>query len=200
METELCHTGWTPPEDPDDTLEFMAAPWQFGFTEDHSVKGKSKLVDIMDTVDNFLKKPYNSKNEPLQVLFGPRSRVGARVPDWSMVLVIGMGKSSAARMILEAVSELNLDHAALLAIAPKIKALLRMRCTYEPAATEEEQLEKALAGKNKVSMRPRPCPLTMAVRWGKVIVKQGLHFASVIDDKLKQVQHGQKRGLRHLGP
>ena len=37
-------------EDPDDTPEFMAAPWQFGFTEDHSVKGKSKLVDIMDRV------------------------------------------------------------------------------------------------------------------------------------------------------
>ena len=121
----------------------------------------------MDTVDNFLKKPYNSKNEPLQVLFSLRSRVGARVPDWSMVLVIGMGKSSAARMILEAVSELNLDHTALLAIAPKIKALLRMRCTYEPAATEEEQFEKALSGKNKVSMRPRPCPLTMAVKWEK---------------------------------
>ena len=181
METELHHTGWTPPEDPDDTLEFMAAPWQFGFTEDHNVKGKSKLVDIMDTVDNFLKKPYNSKNEPLQVLFGPRSRVRARVPDWSI--------------ILEGVSELNLDHAALLTIVPKTKALFHMRCTYEPAATEEEQFEKALAGKNKVSMRPRPCPLTMAVKWEKVIVKQGLHFASVIDDKLNKFNMDKNEGF-----
>merc|ERR1712026_559306 len=98
-------------------------------------------------------------------------------------------------MILEAVSELNLDHADLLTIAPNIKALLRMRCTYEPAATEEEQLEKALAGKNRVSMRPRPCPLTMAVRWEKVIVKQGLHFASVIDDKLKQFNMDNNEGF-----
>ena len=90
-------------EDPDDMPEFMAAPWQFAFAEDHNVKCKFKLVDIMDTVDSFLKKPYNSKNEPLQVLFSPGSQVGARVPDWSMVLVIGMGRSSAARMILEAV-------------------------------------------------------------------------------------------------
>ena len=203
IESDLLQTGWIPPaaisrvvdENPDDIPEFMAAPWQFGFTEDHSVKGKSKLVDIMDTVDNFLKKPYNSKNDPLQVLFGPGSQVGAPVQDWSMVLSIGMGKSSAARMILEAVSMMNLDHEALKTIAPKIKALLRMRCTYEPAATEEEQLEKALAGKNRVTQRPRPCPLTMAVRWEKVIVKQSLHFASVIDAKLKKFNQDKNEGF-----
>ena len=203
IEADLLRTGWTPPgpishvvaEDPDDIPEFMAAPWQFGFTEDHSVKGKSKLVDIMDTVDNFLKKPYNSKTEPLQVLFAPGSQVGAPVPDWSMVLSIGMGKSSAARMILEAVSVMNLDHEALKTIAAKIKALLRMRCTYEPAANEEEQLEKALAGKNRVTQRPRPCPLTMAARWEKVIVKQGLHFASVIDAKIKKFNADKNEGF-----
>ena len=58
-------TGWVPAgpishvvaENPDDTPEFMVAPWQLGFTEDHSVKGKSKLVNILDTVHSFLKKP-----------------------------------------------------------------------------------------------------------------------------------------------
>ena len=103
-------------------------------------------------------KPYNSKNSPLQVLFGSRSQVGAPVPDWSMVLSIGMGKSSAARMILEAVSEMNLDIADIRSIAPKLKALLRMRCTYDPAQTEEEQLEKAFADKTRETERPRPLP------------------------------------------
>ena len=204
IETYLCaSTGWVPPEpithvvaeDPDDIPDFMVAPWQLGFTEDHSVKGKSKLVDIMDTVDNFLKKPYNSKNDPLQVLFAPRSTVGSLVVDWSMVLSIGMGKASSARMILEAVSVMNLDRDALTHIFPKLRALLRMRCTYDPAATEEEQLEKALAGKNRVTMRPRPDPLSMAVRWEKVIIKQGLHFASVIDAKLKKFNADKNEGF-----
>ena len=182
-------------DDPDDIPEFLVAPWQLGFTEAHSVKGKSKLVNTLDSVDGFLKKPYNSKNSPLQVLFGSRSQVGAPVPDWSMVLSIGMGKSSAARMILEAVSEMNLDIADIRSIAPKLKALLRMRCTYDPAQTEEEQLEKAFADKTRETERPRPCPLSMAKRWERVILNQGLHFASVIDAKLQNFNRDKTEGF-----
>lgn len=193
IQSDLCQDGWIPPavithvifDNPEDIPEFMVAPWQLGLTEAHSIKGKSKLINILDTVDGFLKRPYNSKNEPLQVLFGPGSQVGAPVPDWSLVHSIGMGKSSAARMILEAVSSMNLSLEDIQCIAPKLKALLRMRCTYDPAPTEEAQLEKAFADKNRHTQRPRPCPLTMAVRWEKVIQNQGLHFASVIDAKLK---------------
>ena len=132
IESFLCTDGWTPQAhittvvdaDPDDMPEFWAAPWQLGFTEAHSVKGKSKLVNILDVVSEFLKKPYNSKNEPLQTLFDPRSQVGGTVEDWSMVLSIGMGKASACRMILEAVSAMNLNPEDLRSIAPKLKALL----------------------------------------------------------------------------
>jgi hypothetical protein len=151
IESDLCQDGWIPPAvithavfaNPDDIPEFMVAPWQLGLTEAHSVKGKSKLINILDTVDGFLKKPYNSKNEPLQVLFSPGSQVGAPLPDWSLVHSIGMGISSAARMILEAVSSMNLSSEDIQCIAPKLKTLLRMRCTYDPAPTEEAQLEKA---------------------------------------------------------
>ena len=203
IEEFLRHEGWNPPEhivtvvseDPDDMPEFWAAPWQLGLTEAHSVKGKSKLVNILDVVSEFLKKPYNSKNEPLQTLFGPRSPVGATVEDWSMVLSIGMGKASACRMILEAVSAMNLDPEDLRAMAPKLKALLRMRCTYDPAPTEEAQLEKAFADKNKATERPRPCPLMMAIKWNGVIQKQGLHFASVIDSKLKKFNSDKEGGF-----
>ena len=89
IESDLRQFGWTPQDcittvvdiDPDDTPEFWAGPWQLGITEARSVKGKSKLVNILDSVGNFLKKPYNSKNEPLQVIFGPRSPVGGPVED-----------------------------------------------------------------------------------------------------------------------
>ena len=199
----LFQDGWNPPmhitnvvsPDPDDTPEFWAAPWQFGFTGDHSVKGPSKLVNILDIVTQFLNKPYNSKNEPLQVLFSPRSQVNGLVEDWSMILSTGMGKASACRMILEAVAVMNLDPEDLRAIAPKLKALFRMRCTYEPAATEEEQLEKALSDKHRATERPRPCVLMMAMKWANIIQKQGLHFASVIDAKIKKFNHDKEAGF-----
>ena len=101
-----------------------------------------------------------------------------------MVLHIGMGKASACRMILEAVCELNLDMESIKVIGPILKALLRMKATYDPADTEEEQLERALAGKNAVTERPRPDPLMIAKRWHAIVLKQGLPFASVIDEKI----------------
>ena len=181
-------------QDPEDIPDFTVAPWQIGCSAGHSIKGKSKLVNTLDIVDQFLQKAYNSKNEPLQVLFAPGARVGEGVDDWSLVLSIGMGKASAARMILEAVCQMNLEGEALQEIAPQVKALLRMRCTYDPAPTEEEQINRSLSGKIVVTERPRPDPLMVASAWEQVVKKQGLHFPSVIDEKIKTFNGGKKEG------
>jgi hypothetical protein len=151
--------GWNPvgcvdrvvDADPDDMPEFWAAPWQVGYTDGHSVKGMSKLVHILDIIDGFFSKPYASKSDPLQVIFGPGSKVADAVPDWSMVISVGMGKASACRMILEAVSEMNLSVHELLLLAANLKALLCMRCTYDPVPNEEEQMKKAMSITNQVT-------------------------------------------------
>ena len=181
--------------DPHDVPEFLVAPWQLGFTSAHSVKGGSKLVHIMDIIDGFLAKPYNSKNEPLQVLLGPRSKVGDPIEDWSMVLSVGMGKSSAARMILEAACETNLTVEEIHAVGPYIKSLLRMRCTYEPAASEEEQLQIAMARKNQITERPRPDPLMWATRWAAIFLKLGLEFNREIDGRIKSFNEDRTEGF-----
>ena len=194
LERDMRVLGWAPPEtiviqaapDPDDVPEFWVTPWLLGLTSDHSVKGQSKLVHIMDIVDGFLRRPYNSKTEPLQVIFGPRSKVQEPVEDWSMVLVVGMGKASACRMILEGIASLNLAADELAVLAPTIKSLLRMRCTYDPAQTEELQFQRAMCVKNQATERPRPDALMWAARWFILIAKEGLDFAEVIDDRIKQ--------------
>ena len=60
--------------------------------------------------------------QPLQVIIGPRSQIGAMVEDWSMVLHMGVGKASACHMILEAVCEMNVGIQALQGIACILKA------------------------------------------------------------------------------
>ena len=130
-------------------------------------------MHILDIVEGFLRRPYNSKVEPLQVLFAPGSKVEDRVDDWSMVLSVGVGKASACRMILDAIAELNIAVTELSANAPFVKALLRMRCTYDPALTEEEQLQQSMSKKTQVTERPRPDALMWARRWRKVLSKHG---------------------------
>ena len=39
--------------------------YQLGYTEECSLKGKSKSVHILDTVENFLDNPYSSERSPI---------------------------------------------------------------------------------------------------------------------------------------
>jgi hypothetical protein len=196
-------TGWNPDQpqasvveaNPDDIPDFTLAPWQLGFTAKHSIKGKSKLCNTLDTVKEFLKRPYASKTEPLQVVFGLGSQVGGQIEDWSVRLSIGMSKASACRMILEAVSALNLQGQDLVAVAGQIKALLRMRCTYDPAPTEEEQFQRAMGGKNMVTERPRPDPLQWGSRWAEIFRSNSVDFAAAIDLKIKQFNSNRTEGF-----
>ena len=186
-------SGWNPaPPDqqvlapaPEDPPEITVAPWQLGLTPDHSVKGPSKFVNIMDCVHNFLIRPYNSKREPLDLLFHPTAQVNEVIGDWSMVHSIGMAKSSACRIILEACCELALTDQELLALSPQLKALLRMRAIYDPAANDEEQLLRSMGMKNQQAERARPDPLMWAVKYSKIIARQGAVFKEVIQSKVK---------------
>lgn len=196
-------TQWSPsppqefvlPPQPDDPPEFLVAPWQLGVTAAHSIKGKSKSIHILDTVHNFLARSYNSKKEPLELLFAPGANEGEVIGPWSMVHSIGMGKSSACRMILEAAFNLNLNDDEIRAIAPQLKALLRMRAIYDPAETEEQQFFKSMTGKAILSERPRPDPLMWATRWSKVIGSQGLSFQDVVQDKIKDYNRDKTEGV-----
>ena len=65
-------------------------------------------------------------------------------------------------------------------IAGVLKALFRMRCTYDPAGVEEEHINRAFAGKFIVTQRSRPDHIALAKRWTAIIQKQGLGFQSVV--------------------
>ena len=54
-----------PAEGEEKTLRLSV--YQLGFTEECSIKGKSKSVHILDTVENFLDNPYSSERSPLDV-------------------------------------------------------------------------------------------------------------------------------------
>ena len=65
-----------------------------------------------------------------------------------------------------------------------LKALFRMKCTCDPTYTEEEQLNRAFAGKIIATQRSRSDIFIMAKRWTAIIQKQGLDFQSVINAKI----------------
>lgn len=152
--------GWNPAEplatvleaplmEGEDIPEFWLAPWQAGFTEMHSVKGKSKQCYVVETAQRFLTTPYNSKAEPLRMLFGPSQVPGQPLPDWSMVHDVGMGKNSALRMVLEAIAVMMRDtteiaEADLVPVAPMLRAMFRVKAVYDPAHDPEAQSAESI--------------------------------------------------------
>lgn len=140
LETRLTNlVGWVPATHVTHVLNFpmgnevqrfVVAPWQLGLSSDDSIKGPSKMVYIMDTVSSFLSRPYMSEKEPLDLLFSKQSRPQEAVGSWSLVHAVGMGKSSAARIILECAVQLQLSDAELQQVAPCLQSLLRMHATF----------------------------------------------------------------------
>ena len=49
--------------------------------------------------------------------------------------------------------------------------------------------------KNQVTERPRPDPLMWASRWSGILLKQGLDFASAIDDRIKTFNSNKTEGF-----
>ena len=198
-------TGWIPPNSnsvalpwPQDgkVQRLLVEPSQLGLLLDDSVKGPSKMVYILDTVQSFLDRPFMSEKEPLDILFAKDQSPGDQVRPGSLVHSIGMGRSSAARIILECVVRLDLPDAELVAAEGIVTALLRMHATYDP----EAQLQRTLRTKTQMAERSRPDPLMMASRWSMVLGAEGLHFASVIDEKINAFNSNQADAVTISAP
>ena len=173
----------------------IVTPWQLGLAPEDSIKGPSKIVYILDTVQNFLTRPYSSEKEPLDLLFAFDQKPGETIRPWSLVHSVGTGKSCAARIILECLFRLQLPDAELMAISSNVQALLCIHATYDPAVSEEEQLQRTFRAKAQMAERFRPDPLMMASRWSSVLASKGLVFAAVIDDRINAFNKGQTNAV-----
>ena len=101
---EWCTSMFDVPADGEEKVQCLSV-YQLGFTEDCAIKGKSKSVHILDTVENFLDNPYSSERSPLDVK-PPLGRPRATIAPYSVVHAIGFSKSLACKLIILAVEEL----------------------------------------------------------------------------------------------
>ena len=109
---------------------------------------------------------------------------------------IGEGKSGAARLILEAAVELDLRDEEVACISLQLRALLRMRAVYDPADTEEEQLQRSMRGKQSLVDRAPPDPLQWWSRYHHLFCNMGLTYQAVIDDKINEYNKGHKDNVQ----
>ncbi len=78
---------------PGETVELYLNPWQLSFDPALSIKGKSKMVNVLRCASDFLERPYNSMDNPIHIVI--HSPPGSQIPDFSIGHGIGFAKSIA---------------------------------------------------------------------------------------------------------
>jgi hypothetical protein len=173
------------PPRPGCVCELFLAPWQIGFRPTDSMKGKSRTVHVLGVVEDFLAEPYNSSRDPLNVLSPKGGISGHAIPTFSMRLSIGTSKSLAAKMIIWAVSKLQLSDPELKLIEFSVQALFTLKCVFEPADSGIDQIKKSIGGKMQLSERPRPDPVQVAYAFKQQAREDGKDYREVIGDYIK---------------
>ena len=147
------------------------APWQMSFHEASAIKGKSKTVDILATVRNFLSmEGYQSEKSPLDVLF--TGEPGNTVLPFSVGHSVGFGKSLACQLILLGIVRKGITEHDVQVLLPALQTLQRIQATYDPAGDMESQVLRSLKTKMHMTSRQRPDAVQLAAAFGKSVMSK----------------------------
>jgi hypothetical protein len=129
--------------------------------------------------------PYNSQQQPLDLVFRRDGVPGGPVFDWSVRVSIGMTKASCIKLILTAVFDLGLRGAELNATKVELQALLICNAIYDPGHSEEDQRRKTLGKKNREATRERADVFQNYVIFNRDFVSKGVAYKNVIAQAIK---------------
>ena len=170
-----------PPGPQQGAIEGWLFIWQFAHEDSSSLKGRSNMVNILEIAFSILENTFNSVQNPLDVLFPVPG--GSRIEDFSVKFSIGFGRSLAIKMILLAIMDFQNDE--LLALFPVLCTLFTVKCTYNPAPTEDLQRHRSLAAKFQVSESVRPDPIQIYTLLADSIAKSGQNVSAGLPGKIK---------------
>ena len=163
--------------------------YQLGFTEDCSIKGKSKSVHILDTVENFLDNPYSSERSPLDV----RPPLGPATPTiapYSVMHSIGFSKSLACKLIVLAVEEMlrkgTMSAEELSSVQSFLKPLFYVKAIWKGKGVVGDDVYHSISGKLMEAQRPRPDVVQIGHAYVMRAKLEGVSYGSSIDDWLRE--------------
>ncbi|CAJ1400371.1 unnamed protein product [Effrenium voratum] len=149
------------------------------------MRGRPKMVNILETTMNFLDRPFESVLHPLRLTLPPSAAVGAALPDCSLRLVVGFTRSLASKMLLQLVLSSGLSADEIGCLMPQIKAAIVMHAVVE-IGSEEQLLQRSLLSKFQVAESTRPDVLQIYEGFVKYCARAGLKYAEAISDQISR--------------
>ena len=151
----------------------VVTPWTLSFT---SLRGKSKMVNVLELVYSFLDaNGFQSQRSPLCVAFKAGCAPGNPAPEFSVVHLVGFGRSLAARVLLMEISVLepNLTDEQFLELGKLLQSLLRIHTVVEASHDDKHLRFSSLRSKLQVSESVRPDVLQLYHTFGEIVAKSG---------------------------
>ena len=116
----------------------------------------SKMCHIIDSIPNFLEKPYDSQLNPMSVIFHAGVVIGQPVADFSLRVKLGMSKSLCIKTIILAAVSCDLSDEELQLLMPQFQSYFSAKAIYAPEGSEKEERFGAMQAKMQEAARPRP--------------------------------------------
>ena len=183
----------------DESIEVILNPWNLSFDPALSLKGKSKMVNILKCTLDFLEKPYNSADNPIHITFPSAcNEVGGAIGDFAVGHSIGFAKSLAQKLLLLSIVKLELCDEELRAIQAHAKACFHFRCTFKSAGSTRADRFQCLRDKFGEASRPRPDPIQVCGTLLAQCCEDGLAWSSAAGGLIKEFNEGTSNEDRKL--
>ncbi len=182
--------------EPGETVELYLNPWQLSFDPALSLKGKSKMVNVLRCTMDFLERPYNSMENPIHVLV--KATPGSTIADFSVGHGIGFAKSIAIKLILLATVALELTDEEMLQLMPQLKACYHVRCTCKTNGSARADRFQVLQDKFGESARARPDPVQISQMLLAQANEEGLLWSVAATTLIEEFNGGSQNEDRKL--
>ena len=154
-------------------VQMKLAPWHLGHTEAHSVRGKSKMVNILELAVSYIESTFDIMRSPLTVYL--TDAVNSPISEFAGCHLVGFGRSLAMKLLLMEICTImpSLDDPKFLQLSALLTSLLSVNVVVQPMARPEELAFTSVRNKFQASESVRPCVLQFCRSFENVLAKQG---------------------------
>ncbi len=146
------------------------------------LRGRPKLVNVLETFRNFMESGFSSTRSPLVVCAPASLAAGQPVPDWSFQVSVGMTRNLAAKLAVELA--IQLSEADLSVVLLEVTSCLQVKATIEPA--QPDIFAASMRSKFIISESTRPDVIQLYTGLCQMFSLQGKKYTEHISSYIAE--------------
>ena len=152
------------------------------------LRGRPKLVNILETFRNFMESGFSSTRSPLVVCAPSSTAAGQPVPDWGFQVSVGMTRNLAAKLVVELAK--NLSEADLAVVLGEVTSCLQVKATMEPP--QADIFAASMRSKFIISESTRPDVIQLYTGLSQMFSLQGKKYMEKISSYITEFNSASK--------